>query len=33
MLVVDPANRMLYEFYQARKTDTGWTAPRRRSST
>jgi hypothetical protein len=26
MLVVDPANRMLYEFYHARKTDAGWTA-------
>jgi hypothetical protein len=25
-LVVDPVNRMLYEFYQARKTDTGWVA-------
>jgi hypothetical protein len=24
--VVDPTNRMLYEFYQMRKTDTGWTA-------
>ena len=23
-LVVDPVNRMLYEFYQARKTDKGW---------
>jgi hypothetical protein len=26
MLVVDPTNRMLYEFYHARKTDNGWTA-------
>jgi hypothetical protein len=25
-LVVDPVNRMLYELYQARKTDTGWVA-------
>jgi hypothetical protein len=25
-LVVDPVNRMLYEFYQAKKTDRGWTA-------
>jgi hypothetical protein len=25
-LVVDPTNRMLYEFYQLRKTDTGWRA-------
>ncbi len=25
-LVVDPANRMLYEFYQLRKTDKGWEA-------
>jgi hypothetical protein len=25
-IVVDPANRMLYEFYQARKTDAGWVA-------
>jgi hypothetical protein len=25
-LVVDPTNRMLYEFYQARKTDRGWVA-------
>ncbi len=25
-LVVDPVNRMLYEFYQLRKTDTGWQA-------
>jgi len=25
-LVVDPVNRMLYEFYQARKTDAGWQA-------
>lgn len=25
-LVVDPTNRMLYEFYQLRKTDGGWTA-------
>jgi len=24
--VVDPVNRMLYEFYQARKTDNGWEA-------
>jgi hypothetical protein len=24
--VVDPVNRMLYEFYQARKTDKGWEA-------
>jgi hypothetical protein len=24
-LVVDPTNRMLYEFYQMRKTDKGWT--------
>jgi hypothetical protein len=24
-LVVDPTNRMLYEFYQMRKTDAGWT--------
>ncbi len=23
---MDPVNRMLYEFYQARKTDTGWEA-------
>src|SRR5438067_4864960 len=23
-LVVDPANRMLYEFYQLKKTDAGW---------
>jgi hypothetical protein len=23
-IVVDPVNRMLYEFYQARKTDSGW---------
>ena len=23
-IVVDPVNRMLYEFYQARKTDAGW---------
>jgi hypothetical protein len=26
MLVVDPINRMLYEFYHARRTDSGWTA-------
>jgi hypothetical protein len=26
MLVVDPVNRRLFEFYQARRTDTGWTA-------
>ena len=26
MLVVDPVNRMLYEFYHARRTDSGWTA-------
>jgi hypothetical protein len=25
-LVVDPTNRMLYEFYQMRKTDRGWVA-------
>jgi hypothetical protein len=25
-LVVDPTNRMLYEFYQMRKTDEGWIA-------
>ena len=25
-LVVDPTNRKLYEFYQLRKTDTGWQA-------
>lgn len=25
-LVLDPANRMLYEFYQLRKTDAGWQA-------
>jgi hypothetical protein len=25
-LVVDPVNRMLYEFYQLRKTDRGWMA-------
>jgi hypothetical protein len=25
-LVVDPANRMLYEFYQLKKTDAGWEA-------
>jgi len=25
-IVVDPVNRMLYEFYQARKTDAGWQA-------
>src|SRR5206468_6381092 len=26
MLVVDPLKGMLFEFYQARKTDAGWTA-------
>jgi hypothetical protein len=26
VLVVDPVNRMLYEFYQARRLDTGWQA-------
>ena len=26
MLVVDPVNRVLYEFYHARRTDAGWTA-------
>jgi hypothetical protein len=26
MLVADPVNRMLYEFYHARRTDAGWTA-------
>jgi hypothetical protein len=26
VLVVDPVNRMLYEFYQARKTENGWQA-------
>jgi hypothetical protein len=26
MLVVDPAHRMLYEFYNARRTNSGWTA-------
>ena len=26
MLVVDPTNHMLYEFYQGRKTDAGWQA-------
>jgi hypothetical protein len=26
VLVVDPVNRMLYEFYQGRKTDDGWQA-------
>src|SRR5262249_44692678 len=26
IVVVDPGNRMLYEFYQARRTDSGWTA-------
>jgi hypothetical protein len=26
MLVVDPVNRKLFEFYSARKTDAGWTA-------
>jgi hypothetical protein len=25
-IVVDPTNRMLYEFYQLRKTDVGWSA-------
>src|SRR5262249_49338499 len=25
-LVVDPVNRMLYEFYQMKKTDAGWQA-------
>jgi hypothetical protein len=25
-IVVDPVQRMLYEFYQAKKTDTGWQA-------
>ncbi len=25
-MVVDPTNRMLYEFYQMRKTDSGWIA-------
>jgi hypothetical protein len=25
-IVVDPAHRMLYEFYQAQKTDSGWEA-------
>src|SRR5207253_11146215 len=25
-LIVDPVNRMLYEFYQMRKTDAGWQA-------
>lgn len=25
-IVVDPTSRMLYEFYQMRRTDTGWTA-------
>jgi hypothetical protein len=25
-LIVDPVNRMLYEFYQMRRTDKGWTA-------
>jgi hypothetical protein len=25
-LVIDPTNRMLYEFYQMRKTDRGWVA-------
>ena len=25
-IIVDPVNQMLYEFYQARKTDTGWQA-------
>ena len=26
MIVVDPVNRMLYEFYQVRKTAAGWQA-------
>jgi hypothetical protein len=26
VLVVDPVNRLLYEFYQGRKTDSGWQA-------
>jgi hypothetical protein len=26
MIVVDPVHRMLYEFYQGRRTDAGWTA-------
>jgi hypothetical protein len=26
VLVVDPGNRMLYEFYQGRRTDSGWEA-------
>jgi hypothetical protein len=26
VLVIDPVNRMLYEFYQGRKTDAGWQA-------
>jgi hypothetical protein len=26
MLVVDPVHRLLYEFYQARRTGSGWTA-------
>jgi hypothetical protein len=26
LLVVDPVNRMLYEFYQGRRTDDGWQA-------
>ncbi|HZW31988.1 MAG TPA: hypothetical protein VFF52_14855, partial [Isosphaeraceae bacterium] len=26
MIVVDPVNRRLFEFYQARRTDAGWTA-------
>jgi hypothetical protein len=26
VLVVDPVNRLLYEFYQGRKTDAGWQA-------
>jgi len=25
-IVVDPVNRLLYEFYQAKKTDAGWVA-------
>ena len=32
-LVVDPVNRMLYEFYQAKKTDAAGRRPRPRSST
>lgn len=26
MLIVEPVHRMLYEFYHARRTDSGWTA-------